>query len=216
LNGTKCSPVHVSIDESSKCQLISAGPLLAVALASDCTLVAAQGTSSQITGRVVDTSGATILGGKITVTNQDTQVAAATQSNSEGLYTVPQLAPGRYKITISKEGFASAVRSDLTLVVDQTAQLNFTLVAGSVSEVVQVTGDPPLLATSDPTSGEVIGEQQIASLPLNGRSPYRLVLPTPGIHSVPSTNGQFGDIPVNTTDDTLISIGVPGLLCTSG
>lgn len=165
-----------------------------------------QTTTAQITGRVVDTSGAVVPGATITVKNIDTGGQWHAASNSQGLYVIPELSPGQYKISAKKQGFTVALRSGITLVVDQVAQVNFTLRIGSVTQTVQVKASAPLLSTSTPTAGEVVGNSQIQSLPLNGRSPFRLVLLTPGIHSVPSTNGQFGDIPVNVNDDSLISI----------
>lgn len=178
---------------------------LAMAMLSS-SLLYGQSTTAKITGRVADPSGAAIAGAVVVVSNSQTHGTWHTTSNSEGLFTVPQLEPGPYQITVQRKGFARVVRTGITLVVDQIAQINFTLKVGSVNQTVQVSGDAPLLATSNPTVGEVVGEKQIEALPLNGRSPYRLVLLTPGIHSVPSTSGQFGDVPVNTTDDTLISI----------
>lgn len=165
-----------------------------------------QSTTAKITGRVADSSGASVPGAEVMVRNIQTHGTWHTTSNGEGLYTVPQLDPGQYEVAVQKKGFARSLQTGITLVVDQIAQINITLTVGSVSQTVKVSGEAPLLATSNPTVGEVVGEKQIDSLPLNGRSPYRLVLLTPGVHSVPSTSGQFGDVPVNTTDDTLISI----------
>ncbi|HUV71270.1 MAG TPA: carboxypeptidase regulatory-like domain-containing protein [Terracidiphilus sp.] len=166
-----------------------------------------QGTTGQITGRITDPSDASIPGAVVTVKNAQTQGTWHSTSNADGLYTVPQLSPGLYDIVITKEGFTSAARRGIRLAVDQIANVNFSLTVGSVSQTVEVSGESPLLSTTNPTVGEVIGNQQVEGLPLNGRSPYRLVLQTPGVHAAPSANGQFGDIPVNTTDDTLISIG---------
>ena len=166
----------------------------------------AQGTNAQITGHVTDATGASVAGVKLVVRNVSTQRTSETVSNADGLYTVPQLDPGNYEISATKEGFKSFVRTGVTLVVDQIAQVDIDLVLGAVNQKVEVTAEASQLATSNATAGEVIGQEQIQGLPLNGRSPFRLVLLTPGIHSVPSTSGQFGDIPVNTTDDTLISI----------
>lgn len=165
-----------------------------------------QGTTAQITGRITDSSGAAIPGAAVTVLNIQTQGAWHTESNADGLYTVPQLAPGRYEMSVSKVGFAALTRKGITLSVDQVAAIDLALTVGSVNQTVEVTDETPLLSTTNPTVGEVIANEQIEGLPLNGRSPYRLVLQTPGVHSVPSTNGQFGDISVNTVDDTLISI----------
>ena len=166
----------------------------------------AQGTTAQITGHITDAAGAAVPGAAVKIESEQTQSVWKSVSNMDGLFTVPQLPPGNYSVAVTKEGFAATVRNHIVLAVDQVAQVDFALTIGSVSQTVEVSGESPLLATTNPTSGEVVANQQIEGLPLNGRSPYRLVLETPGIHSVPSTNGQFGDIPVNTTDDTLISI----------
>lgn len=186
--------------------LVLAAAMLVLAFLLPGISLMAQGTTAQIKGQVTDASGNAISGVAVVISNAHTLGKWQTTSNAEGLYTVPQLSPGEYQVSVQKQGFQSAVRSGITLAVDQIADINFALGVGSVSETVQVTGEPPLLATENPTSGEVIEQQQVQGLPLNGRSPFRLVLLTPGIHQVPSTSGQFGDIPVNTTDDTLISI----------
>ncbi len=165
-----------------------------------------QGTAARINGRITDSSGAAIPGAAVVVKNFNTQSTWHSTSNGEGLFAVPQLAPGEYTVTVTKEGFNAAVRSGIKLSVDQVAEINFALAVGSVNQTVEVSGETPLLSTTNATVGEVVANHQIEGLPLNGRSPYRLVLQTPGIHSVPSTSGQFSDIPVNTTDDTLISI----------
>ena len=189
-----------------KVQFVLAAAMIVFAMLSPGTSLFGQGTTAQIKGRVTDASGGAIPDVFIVVRNVQTQGKWQTTSNADGLYTVPQLPPGQYEVSAQKKDFQSAVRSGITLVVDQAAEINIALTVGAVSETVQVSGEPPLLATENPTSGEVIEQQQVEGLPLNGRSPFRLVLLTPGIHQVPSTSGQFGDIPVNTTDDTLISI----------
>jgi hypothetical protein len=78
------------------------------------------------------------------------------------------------------------------------------LEVGSVTQTTEVTAQAPLLDQSSASLGQVIGSKQILDLPLNGRSTFRLVQLTPGVTGVPSTNGQFSDIPVNTMDDSII------------
>ncbi len=195
----------MNISDKQKGIAVTAGIVAVLALLSTTSLIG-QGTTAQITGQVTDPSGAMIARAAIVVRNIGTQGKSQTVTNVDGLYTVPQLPPGEYELSVNKQGFKELVRTGIKLAVDQIAKVDIALTMGSLNQIVQVSGDTTLLATSNATAGEVIGNQQIQSLPLNGRSPFRLVLLTPGIHSVPSTSGQFGDIPVNTTDDTLISI----------
>lgn len=77
---------------------------------------------------------------------------------------------------------------------------------GSVTETIDVSTSAPLLDQNTSSLGQVIDRSKIVNIPLNGRSPFRLVQLTPGVLTVPSANGQFGDLPVNTMDDSIISI----------
>jgi hypothetical protein len=150
--------------------------------------------TAQITGRVVDSSQALIVGASIEVTNIDTGIQRKTVSNSEGLYTLPLLPPGRYSIRVGAEGFRAEVRQGLTLVVDQTARLDFVLSPGSVVESISVTATAPLVDSSSATVGTVIENQRVSELPLNGRNTMALVMLTPGVKSnAGPTNSGFGD-----------------------
>jgi hypothetical protein len=94
----------------------------------------------------------------------------------------------------------------VTLAVDQVPRLDYILETGAVTDTVIVTGDASLLAQETSALGQVIDGQKIVNIPLNGRSPFRLIQLTPGVLSPNSANGQFGDIPVNTTWDSNFSI----------
>jgi hypothetical protein len=77
---------------------------------------------------------------------------------------------------------------------------------GAVTGSVEVTATATLLEQDTSSLGQVIDGSKVLNIPLNGRSSVRLVQLTPTVLSVPSTNGQFGDVPVNTMDDSIISI----------
>ena len=165
-----------------------------------------QTTTAQIAGTISDPSGAPVPGATVTAVNSGTQRKHETASNSSGNFSIPLLPPGTYSLTIEKAGFRVVRQPEVLLQVAQNARLDFQLEVGNVSQNVTVTSQAPLLDQESSSLGQVINSKQVVDLPLNGRSPFRLVQLTPGILSVPSTNGQFSDIPVNTADDSIISI----------
>lgn len=168
--------------------------------------IAAHAQTAQVTGQIADATGAVIPGAEVTITNVETGFNRKAASNDEGYYTVPLLPPGNYRITVQKEGFKPIAQENTRLAVEQTARLDFTMETGNVNEQVTITGNEPVLSPETSSLGTVVDNQKITSIPLNGRSPFRLVQLTPGVISSPSTSGQFGDIPVNTTWDTNFSI----------
>lgn len=140
-------------------------------------------TLGTITGDVKDASGASVAGASVTVRNISTNGLRTTVTNEEGVYTVPALVPGLYEVKAEKPGFKVASRGNIELQVQQTARVDFDLEVGQVSEVVEVTGAPPLLASEDATVGTVIEQQRVTELPLNGRSFFSLVSLSPNVTS---------------------------------
>lgn len=177
---------------------------LCVALA---TCVFAQGTTAQINGIIRDPSGAVVPNVQVTVTNTATQANRKTTSTAEGNYVVPLLPPGSYRISIEKQGFKPLTRTGVTLEVDQVATIDLVMEVGGVTQAVEVTASGPLLATTNSATGEVVNNTQVQNLPMNGRQPFRLLELTPGIFKAPSSNGQYQDIPVNQSNETIFSVG---------
>ncbi|MFN7934540.1 MAG: TonB-dependent receptor [Bryobacteraceae bacterium] len=167
---------------------------------------AAQSTSSTVSGKITDPSGATVPAASITASNEDTGLRRATTSNDNGVYVVPLLPPGRYRLSVQKDGFKPITRSGIVLQVDQVARIDFVLDLGAVAETVEVTDNAPLLQQDTSALGQVVDNQKILSLPLNGRMTFRLVNLTPGIIVTPGSSGQFGDVSVGTFDDINFSI----------
>ncbi len=166
----------------------------------------AQGTTAQIVGRISDPSGSAVPGAAVKVTNVDTGSVRQAQSNESGAYVLPLLPPGNYRLAITKDGFRPVSRTGITLLVDQVARIDQELELGSVTQEVQVTAAAPLLESETSAIGQVVDSSKIQSIPLNGRSSIRLVQLTPGLLASPASNGQFGDIPVNTNQDSTFSI----------
>lgn len=166
----------------------------------------AQTTTAEITGKVTDAGGGVVAGASIIVLNTETGVRREADTNDAGIYAAPSLQPGSYRVTVQKSGFKPVSRTDIRLVVDQVARIDFRLEVGSMREAINVTADAPLLDQDTSSLGQVVDSAKIVNIPLNGRSPFRLVQLTPTVLGVPSANGQFGDLPVNTMDDSIISI----------
>ena len=156
-----------------------------------CGLVAglnAQTTNGTITGTVTDPSGGAVGGVQVEVTNQDTGGQRTATTLDNGTYSIPQLPPGRYTITVEKQGFAKETQPNVQLLVNQSATLDFKLSVAAVSQTVEVTGAPPQLNTTNATLTDVVQHEQIVDLPLNGRNFTQLTLLTPG--SAPQESGQ--------------------------
>jgi hypothetical protein len=166
----------------------------------------AQSDSAGITGRIVDASGAVVPAVGVMVRNDATGVKRDVSASDAGIYTVPLLPPGRYSITVQKDGFRPITRKAVELQTDQMARIDFVMEVGAVTETVTVTGEVPLLAQDTSSLGQVVDNSKIQSIPLNGRDPFRLVQLTPGVAASPGANGQFGDVPVNTNQDSDYSI----------
>ena len=140
----------------------------------------AQTESARLQGTVTDQSGAALPGATVTVTDIATNRVVTTQANESGEYSIPSLAPGRYRIEVTQSNFKTT-RQEVTLEIQQTAVINFQLEAGGVSEVVVVTSDAPLVDSASSALGEAITGRQIVELPLNGRNVLELARLVPGV-----------------------------------
>ncbi len=165
-----------------------------------------QASSAQVVGRVVDQSGAVILDAELRISNVETGTLRQARSNTSGSYAFPLLPPGTYRLSAQKDGFRPVTHTGITLQVDQTARIDVELQLGATAQAIEVTASAPLLSQDTSALGQVVDSTKIANIPMNGRSTFRLVQLTPGVMAAPSANGQFGDVPVNTNQDTNFSI----------
>jgi Carboxypeptidase regulatory-like domain len=141
----------------------------------------AQAANGTVTGRVTDSTGAILTRTDVTLTRTDTGLALHTLTNSDGVYSFSSLQTGPYVVQISREGFKAA-KATITLTVDQTAQIDLTLLVGNQSESVTIEADTAAqLETQDSNLDYTVGAHQVADLPLNGRNPYGLAALAPGI-----------------------------------
>jgi hypothetical protein len=142
--------------------------------------VRAQAISGTAVGIVRDATGAVVSNATVTATNTETGVTQSTVSTGSGDYTIPNLAPGKYRITAQSKGFTTAVVPEAPVQVQETTRVDFTLTPGQMTQEVTVTGEAPLVESTTSDLGHVIESEQIEALPLNGRLFEQLVTIVPG------------------------------------
>src|SRR5260370_820332 len=144
-----------------------------------------QSPRSSIVGRVADPSAAYVAGAKVTVENQQTGISQSTISAQEGEYTVPNLDPGIYRVTVAAQGFKTNVLRDIVVNVDQTVRVDVVLDVGDVNTRVEVAAAAPVVQTDASSVGNVVEGGQIKSMPLNGRNNlWGLLAMAPGVQAV--------------------------------
>jgi hypothetical protein len=139
-----------------------------------------QTNTASIGGTVKDSSGAPAPGATVVVQNTATGVQQQSRTNDAGVYSVRQLQPGTYSVSISHTGFGTINNPALTLEIGQVANLSVTLSVSTEKQSINVTDTAPLLETSTASLGTVIGPQETVDLPLNGRQFVQLLQLAPG------------------------------------
>lgn len=155
-----------------------------------------------VTGLVTDPNGRSVPGVSFVITNLGTNIESKTVTNDQGIYRVPSLQPGIYRITLSKDGFKSIVKSGIELHVQDVASINFELQIGSVNETVTVEAGGLVMNTTDASVGTVVDRKFVENTPLNGRSFQDLISLTPGVvtqspNASTGPAGSGGDFSVN-------------------
>ncbi len=130
---------------------------------------------SQISGTVKDASGSAIPGAHITVTQTETGVTRTAESDANGIYSLPSLPLGPYRMEVKKEGFATSVQSGIVLQVDTAPTIDPVLKVGALEESVQVEAAAAMVETHSTGVGQVVNSQDVVELPLNGREITQLI-----------------------------------------
>jgi len=125
--------------------------------------------TAQIQGSVQDSTGAAVPGADVKVTQTDTAIVRATTTGPDGNYVLPNLPIGPYRMEVSKSGFSTYVQTGIVLQVATNPTVDVALKVGAVSDQVQVEANAALVETQATGIGNVIENQRILELPLNGR-----------------------------------------------
>lgn len=148
-----------------------------------CLLVAAafatagygQGQGS-IVGTVTDRSGAVIPTATVKVVQTGTGLERAVSTNAQGYFVVTSLQPSQYAVIISSPGFETYSQSNVTLQADQTLTVNAMLQVGTAQQTVTVTAEPPQVNTTTGVLSQVVDQQRMIDMPLNGRNAATLTM----------------------------------------
>jgi hypothetical protein len=146
--------------------------------------------SSDAAGRVTDATGASVPGATIHLINNATGAERTATSNDNGDWSIPNIPPANYKVSIEKQGFKTSQIPSLDVQIGKTANGSVVLSVGERTETVEVSTLPPQLQTQEATVGQVIDQKQINDLPLNGRNVLQLAALAPGVS--PPQSGQTG------------------------
>ncbi len=125
-----------------------------------------QGERGIFNGTISDPSGAVIAGATVKALNLATNVETPVETTSAGVYRMPYLAPGTYRLTASAPGFKTAVRDNVVLAVAQTLTVDFVMEVGAVSDQVTVSSEPPLLETGTAEIGSYVSKKEFDTWPI--------------------------------------------------
>ncbi len=148
--------------------------------------VQAQSVGATLSGVVRDSSGAAVPSAKVSVKNIATGVVREATTNTDGLYSVPNLLPGTYEVGVSAPGFTAVVQKGISLTVGANQELDFALKVGKVTETVEVTSSIPLVQTNSSAVSATVDSTTIRELPLNGRDWTSLATLEPGVVKIPN------------------------------
>jgi hypothetical protein len=154
-----------------------------------CAVALAQEFRSTIAGRITDPSGAAVQGVKVLVTEKNTGARAEATSGSDGEYSLPFLAPGPYTLSAEHGGFKKHVQEGINVGTNVRLAIDVALQLGSQVESITVSADAAMLSTNSASVGQVIGERQISTMPMNGRTPLTLAQLSYGV--TPTSDPRF-------------------------
>ncbi|MGH9672557.1 MAG: carboxypeptidase regulatory-like domain-containing protein [Bryobacteraceae bacterium] len=126
----------------------------------------AQGERGTFNGTVIDPSGAVVAGATVKAVNTATNVETSVTTTDAGVYRMPYMPPGTYKISVAAPGFKTGLRENIILAVAQTLTVDFGLEVGTVTDTVTISSEPPLLETGTAEIGSYITKKEFDTWPI--------------------------------------------------
>src|SRR6202171_651802 len=155
-----------------------------------CSVSAYAQFNASIQGTVMDSGGAAIAEARVQVIEQNTGLSRETVTSDQGFYRIPQLAPGKYTVTVEATGFKTVVSKDVEVTAEEPRGLDVTLQIGAVSEQITVTSSSENLQTEDASVSGTLSSRDVLALPQFGRDPYELIRLTPGVFGDAARQGN--------------------------
>ncbi|WP_035359591.1 TonB-dependent receptor [Edaphobacter aggregans] len=151
-----------------------------------------QAVNATLLGTVEDSTGATVANAKVTATNVATAALFESVTNDAGNYTIPNLPPGTYSVSVVAQGFKKETHQNIDVLINTSTRVDFSVAPGSVSEEVMVTTAPPLLQTDRADISTKLETQQISNLPLTTNRNFQSLLNlVPGASPATYEHSQF-------------------------
>jgi outer membrane receptor for ferrienterochelin and colicin len=170
-------------------------PLIACLLLACCATLTAWGqgniTTGAMQGVTTDQSGGVVPAAVVEAKNLDTNVVKTATTDENGRFVLLALQPGRYSLSVRKQGYARLVQESLTLTVGQTINLSLALKVSNVEETVTITTAAPTVDTVKTEASSTLNETAVANTPVLGRKFSDLFTLTPGVSI---TQGPDGDV----------------------
>ena len=163
---------------------IGCGLLLAAALS-------AQIPTGTVQGNVTDPSGAAIQEAEVILQNEQTGVQRTATTSDQGLYSFSYLDSGVYRVTVTSEGFQTALYPGIEVRVGEIVRVDVPLVVGEVTTTVEVVGGGALLQTDTAVVGSVVSRREVKDMPVRGREFSQLAALLPGVRTSGSTGGAL-------------------------
>jgi hypothetical protein len=171
----------------------------------------AQSAVSQISGMVQDSTGSAIPGAQVTLTNTDTGATRTVESGADGSYVFTNVLVGPYRLQVTKEGFSAYSQSGIVIQVNSNPQINVSMKVGAVTETIEVQANATMLETVNTSVGQVIDQQRVVELPLNGRNVTQLITLSGAAVSIVNAAGTgTGGIVTNLNYPTVAAFSVAG------
>src|SRR6184192_359185 len=152
----------------------------------------AQSTGGRIRGTVVDASGGAVVGANVTLINEETHATRDVQTGVNGEYIFLEVPVGTYELDATSQGFKKYTRKGILIDLNEVVTVNLALQVGGSTDVVEVTGTPPLVDTTSTQLGAVVNERAVSQLPLARRDTYQLLQLQPGVQSQVGLDTVYG------------------------
>ncbi len=152
----------------------------------------AQAVSASLVGTVTDSSGAGLVGAKVTILEISTGISHITVTNESGNYTFPDLTPGTYSVLVEASGFKKETRPSIDVVVNTTTRVDLALQPGSATETVTVTAAPPIMQTDRADVSANLESHTLQTMPVSVNQNFQTLLTlVPGVGPPIFEHSQF-------------------------
>jgi hypothetical protein len=175
-------------------------------------LAAAQANiNGALKGRVADANDAAVTGANVSLKNAETGRGFSAVMDDAGNFAFPLLQPGVYSLTVEKSGYKRAARENIIITVGETAIADVTLEVGEVTEIVTIESGAEIVQTQTTEISQIINENRIENLPLNGKNFQQLINLAPGVGGVIAQSGGITNPSISGARPVANSFSIDGV-----